>query len=241
MYIQPMTMAAIPQHRPARDPSRHAAPQVFDYLRERIIDLVLPPGTLIARLELQQLFGFSSTPVRDALLKLQEESLVEIFPQHATVVSPIDLKLARQAQFLRRSIEQEAVRTLAGEGARERGAIAARLRTVVALQRAVLAAGDFEAFHAADREFHRLFFEAAGVPDLWVLVRRHSGHIDRIRRLHLPIPGKAEQVIADHEAIIAGIAAGDVDVAQHALREHLSKSLAYSGDLRARWPDYFRD
>ena len=82
---------------PSRDPSRHAAPQVFDYLRDQIIKLTLPPGAVISRQELQNLFGFSSTPVRDALMRLQEESLVEIFPQHATVVSPIDLKLARQA------------------------------------------------------------------------------------------------------------------------------------------------
>jgi DNA-binding GntR family transcriptional regulator len=233
-----MDIAANPT-RPPRDPYRHAAPQVFDYLRERIIGLEMPPGTLISRAELQKLFGFSSTPVRDALLRLQEESLVEIFPQHATVVSPIDLKLARQAQFLRRSIEQEAVRTLALMP--ERAAVVDRLETAIEVQQTLLARADLEAFHAADRDFHRIFFEAAGVPDLWVMVRRHAGHIDRIRRLHLPMPGKAEQVIADHRAIAKGIASGDPVLAQEALREHLSKSLAFSADLRARWPDYFRD
>ncbi|MCB4770196.1 GntR family transcriptional regulator [Ancylobacter sp. Lp-2] len=234
-----MNVTAIP--RPSRDPHRHAAPQVFDYLRERIVNLQLPPGTVISRAELQELFGFSSTPVRDALLRLQEESLVEIFPQHATVVSPIDLRLARQAQFLRRSIEQEAVRTLALLPDTERRPVAERLETAIDIQAALLGRGDLEAFHVADRDFHRLFFEAVGVPDLWVLARRHAGHIDRIRRLHLPIPGKAEQVIADHRAIVAGIAAGDLGAAQAALRTHLSKSLAFTPDLRARWPAYFRD
>lgn len=225
--------------RPTRDPSRHAAPQVFDYLRERIIALELPPGALISRTELQDLFGFSSTPVRDALLKLQEESLVEIFPQHATVVSPIDLKLARQAHFLRRSIEQEAVRTIALMD--ERAEVVRRLETVIDVQAALLARGDLPGFENADREFHRIFFETVGVPELWKMSRRYSGHIDRIRRLHLPMPGKAPQVIADHRTIVAGIAAGDVSAAQGALREHLSKSLAFTPDLRARWPDYFRD
>lgn len=225
--------------RPTRDPSRHAAPQVFDYLRERIIALELPPGTLISRTELQDLFGFSSTPVRDALLKLQEESLVEIFPQHATVVSPIDLKLARQAHFLRRSIEQEAVRVLTLM--EERAPVVRQLETVIDMQAALLARADLSGFENADREFHRIFFETAGVSELWKMSRRYSGHIDRIRRLHLPMPGKAEQVIADHRAIVAGISSGDVARAQGALREHLSKSLAFTPDLRARWPDYFRD
>lgn len=229
-----------PTHpRPTRDPSRHAAPQVFDYLRERIIALELPPGALISRSELQELFGFSSTPVRDALLKLQEESLVEIFPQHATVVSPIDLKLARQAHFLRRSIEQEAVRTITLM--EERTEVVRRLETVIDLQATLLARGDLPGFENADREFHRIFFETVGVPELWKMSRRYAGHIDRIRRLHLPMPGKAPQVICDHRAIVAGIASGDVSAAQGALREHLSKSLAFTPDLRARWPDYFRD
>ncbi|MEP9348113.1 GntR family transcriptional regulator [Xanthobacter sp. KR7-225] len=225
--------------RPPRDPSRHAAPQVFDYLRERIIALELPPGTLISRAELQELFGFSSTPVRDALLRLQEEGLVDIFPQHATMVSPIDLKLARQAQFLRRSLEQEAVRTIAL--AADRGEVVARLETGIEVQATLLARGDLPGFEAADREFHRVFFEIAAVPGLYVLVRRYSGHIDRIRRLHLPMPGKAAQVIADHRAIAAALKAGDAARAQAALREHLSKSLAFTPDLRARWPHYFRD
>ena len=230
---------ALSPSKPPRDPSRHAAPQVFDYLRERIIALELPPGTLISRAELQELFGFSSTPVRDALLRLQEEGLVEIFPQHATMVSPIDLKLARQAQFLRRSLEQEAVRTIAL--AADRAEVVARLETVIEVQATLLARGDLPGFEAADREFHRVFFETAAVPGLHVLVRRYSGHIDRIRRLHLPMPGKAAQVIADHRAIAAGIKAGDAVRAQAALREHLSKSLAFTPDLQARWPHYFRD
>ena len=224
---------------PVRDRSRHAAPQVFDYLREQIISLALPPGTLISRQSLQDLFGFSSTPVRDALMRLQEESLVEIFPQHATVVSAIDLRLARQAQFLRRSLEQECVRTIAGSP--ERSAAAAQLEAVIERKRRLLTSDDLEAFNQADQDFHRILFDASGVPDLWVFVRRQSGHIDRIRRLHLPVPGKAAQIIADHDAIVAGIKSGIPERAEAALRSHLSRSLAFTDDLRARWPDYFRD
>src|SRR6185437_16664386 len=56
--------------------------------------------------------NFSSTPVRDALMRLQEEGLVDVFPQSATVVRPINLEKAREAHFLRRSIEIEIVRVL---------------------------------------------------------------------------------------------------------------------------------
>ena len=219
------------------DRARHAAPQVFEHLRGRIISLELKPGTMLSRAELQSQFGVSSTPIRDALLKLQEEGLVEIYPQHATVVSPIDLGLARQAQFLRRSIEQEVARTLAE--VRDDGLVR-RLRAVIDEQRRFARLKDLDRMTAADQEFHRIMYEAAGVPDLWNLVRRNSGHIDRLRRLHLPVAGKAGQIVQDHLDLVEAIAAGEPDLAERRVREHLSKSLAFSTEMRARFPEFFR-
>lgn len=226
---------------PSRDPSRHAAPQVFDYLRDRIIDLDMPPGTLISRQELQALFGFSSTPIRDALLQLRDESLVEIFPQHATVVSPISLKLAQEAQFLRRSIEIEAIRTVCDLPAPDRASLVARLNATIVRQKQLLAENDLPTFDTVDRGFHATLCDAAAVPNLWTMIRRQSGHIDRMRRLHLPVPGKAEQILKDHAGVVAAIEAGDCAEAQQCMRHHLSRSLAFTSDLRAQWPTYFRD
>lgn len=225
--------------RPARDRSRQAAPQVFDYLREKIVSLVLPPGTVLPRAALQDLFGVSSTPVRDALMRLEEEGLVDVFPQHATRVSPIDLSQARRAQFLRRSIEQEAVRLLCAQEGRAE-AVAA-LRAVLARQSAFLEVGDLEAFDGEDRAFHATLCEAAGAAELWALVRRWSGHIDRLRRLNLPIAGKAPQIVRDHTAIADAVAEGDAPAAQAAVRDHLSRSLASAEGMRQVHPDYFRD
>lgn len=222
----------------AADRSRHAAAHVVALLRDQIVSLALPPGTVINRAELQERFGLSSTPIRDALLRLQEEGFVDIFPQHATRVSAIDLAAARQAQFLRRSVELEVVRTLAGAADAD---LMRRLRSIMAQQKALADLGDLEGFEALDQGFHRALYEAAGVPDLWGIVRRNSGQIDRLRRLHLPVPGKAHQIVADHEAIVEAIAAGDPSRAEGALRDHLSRSLAFSAEMRTRHPDYFRD
>lgn len=234
-----MTAASFsrPAPLPARDRSRQAAPQVFEHLRDRIIALDLTPGTVLSRAALQLEYGLSSTPIRDALMRLAEESLVEIFPQHATVVSPIDLPLVRQAHFLRRSIETEAVQQLAqAPDAR----LIAQLRGTLQLQTALAAAGDLSRFNDADQAFHRQIYEAAGVPDLWTLVRRQSGHIDRLRRLYLPIEGRPQQIVGDHTAIVDAIASGDPEHARAALRHHLSRSLADSARVRAQYPSYFR-
>jgi GntR family transcriptional regulator, rspAB operon transcriptional repressor len=107
----------------------------------------LAPGTPLVRAELAERFALSQTPVRDALTQLSQEGLVDIFPQHATLVSRIDLHLAEQAQFLRRAIELEVVRTLAMAGD---AVLAARLAGQIDIQVA-LASGDREDFIAADQ------------------------------------------------------------------------------------------
>jgi len=219
------------------DRTRQAAPQVFEHMREQIISLVLPPGTVLSRPELALQYGISQTPVRDALMRLAEEGLVDVFPQHATRVSRIDVALARQAHFLRKSVETEIVRTLAQA---PDPALVERLRATVARQQRMLELDDLAEFTANDQYFHRQLYEAAAVPDLFALVRRQSGHLDRLRRLHLPVPGKANAVLRDHTAIIDAIADGDSAAAEAALRHHLTGTLANVEDIRARFRDYLR-
>ena len=93
--------------------TQQAAHLVFTQLRDEILSLALPPGTVLSRQTLQRRYRLSSTPIRDALIRLEEIGLVDVFPQSGTLVSLIDVPRAREAQFLRRSLELEAVRTLA--------------------------------------------------------------------------------------------------------------------------------
>jgi DNA-binding GntR family transcriptional regulator len=217
------------------DRSRHAAPQVFERLRDMILSLELAPGTVLSRAELASRYGLSQTPVRDALMKLGEEGLVDIFPQHATVVSQINVTSALQAHFLRRSIELEVVRTLSER--RDAGLIT-QLRTTIARQTELCDLKNYEQFALYDQAFHRQMYEAAGVPELWNLVRRLSGHIDRLRRLHLPVEGKTLAVVRDHTEIVDAIEQGDATAAQAALRKHLSGTLNQVDQIRTSHPAY---
>jgi GntR family transcriptional regulator, rspAB operon transcriptional repressor len=216
---------------------RGVAARVFETLRNDIIALSLAPGTVLSRADLQDRFGLSSTPVRDALMRLQEEGLVDVFPQHATVVSPIDLEKARQGQFLRRSVEQEIVRALA---LKPDPAAIEQLRSLIRQQGAFAKLGEYAAFTNADQAFHKTMYDFATVSDLWHVVNRHGGHIDRLRRLHLPVPGKMRDVVRDHQSIVDAIAAGKPDEAQAQLRDHLSRSLGFVENLKVSHPGYFR-
>ncbi|ACM38253.1 MULTISPECIES: GntR family transcriptional regulator [Rhizobium/Agrobacterium group] len=219
------------------DRSRQVALQVHEILRDRILKVQLVPGTILSRASLQLEFGVSQTPVRDALMRLQEEDIVEVYPQYATVVAKIDIDHARQAQFLRLSIELEAVRRLTeeapGETAKELGAILARQKEVATQE-------TYDTFDGIDREFHRKLYEKSGILQLWANVRRQSVHLDRLRRLNLPMPGKMQTVLDDHEAIVAAIASGNPEAAASALRKHLSGTLSIIDLISAEYPDYIR-
>ncbi|UFZ01779.1 GntR family transcriptional regulator [Bradyrhizobium ontarionense] len=217
------------------DPSRRAAPQVFDRLRDQIIALALPPGAPLSRTALQTEFGLSSTPIRDALMRLAEEGLVDVFPQHATLVSRIDIGRAQQAQFLRQALELEIVRLLALQPA---SAPVDELDGLISQQRRFAKDGDFAAFTVVDNAFHARLYSAADKQELWTLVRSRSGHIDRLRRLHLPSPGKAQTILRHHKQIVEAIAAGQPDEAQAHLREHLTGTLSDLATIRSLWPDY---
>jgi DNA-binding GntR family transcriptional regulator len=219
------------------DRSRQVALQIHEILRSRILAVELVPGTVLSRASLQLEFGVSQTPVRDALMRLQEEGIIEVYPQYATVVARIDIDHARQAQFLRLSIELEAVRRLTLESPET---TAGELLIILDRQKTIASPETFDTFDSMDREFHRKLYERAGIMQLWASVRRQSVHLDRLRRLNLPMPGKMQTVLEDHQAIVDGIRSGEPDQATAALRKHLSGTLSIIDVISEKYPDYIR-
>ncbi len=220
------------------DRSRQVAPQVFEALRDLIISVTLEPGTVLARAELAEHYGVSQTPIRDALMRLGDEGLVDIFPQHATVVSRIDVDAALQAHFLRRSIELEILVSVCALPEAPRAALVERMASQLAVQKAALRRTDYDAFSVADLAFHQAMYLAAAVPSLWDLVRQRAGHVDRLRRLNLPARGKAQAVVADHEEILEALRTRDLSRATQALRRHLAGTLSFVDKVREMYPDW---
>ncbi|KIQ04115.1 transcriptional regulator [Agrobacterium tumefaciens] len=219
------------------DRSRQVALQIYEILHKRILNVELVPGTVLSRAALQMEFGVSQTPVRDALIRLQEDGVVDVYPQYATVVARIDIRHAQQAQFLRLSLELEAIRTLSSESPAE---TASELSAIVTRQETFASPETYDSFDACDQEFHRKLYERADILDLWTNVRRQSVHLDRLRRLHLPMPGKMQTVLADHRAIVDAIQSANPEEATAALRRHLSGTLSITDMIRQRFPEYIK-
>lgn len=211
--------------------------QLYEQLRERIIALELPPALQLSRNELAEAYGVSQTPVRDALQMLEKEGLVMVYPQSRTEVTRIDLRHARETQFLRMSLELEVIRALTME---ERHPAVDQVVRLVQLQDTALNVDeDLERFALLDRQFHRVMFEAAGVPDLWALIQSRSGHIDRLRKLNLMDPGKAATILTAHREIVGHLQARDLSSAHEAVRRHLSGTLAKVEDIQRAHPEFF--
>lgn len=232
----PLSAPAINLQPFGRRPS--AGEFAYASLRDAILTLVLPPGAVLSRAALAEQLGLSQTPVREALMRLQEEDLVEVVPSASTRVSRIDLNNARQAQFLRRAIEVEMVRKLAGKPP---AGLAEDLEAHLSRQRALAREADHPALSAADDAFHAALYRAAGIEALWDLVLSRSGHLGRLRRLHLPSPGKAEAIVAQHSALAEAILSGEVAAAEEHLRRHFSGTFALLPEIRRAYPDYFSE
>ena len=213
-----------------------ALQHVYEGIRQDIISLTLPPGAAIDKNEIASEFGVSPTPVREALLRLSNEGVVDIFPQSRTVVSLIDVQQAREIHFLRLSVEIEIVRVLArtitAEGIEELNAWIQRLVTE-------LNANNKAGFYDADGQFHKTMFRLAGVGGLPRIIDAQRGHYDRIRGVFLFDKRRRQVVAREHRAIIAALKAGDAVAAEAAVRGHLGKSLAIIDDIRALHPSYF--
>ena len=210
--------------------------QVHEAILQAIIAVELEPGEALSEKDLSVRLGVSRTPVREALIRLRGEDLVDIISQVGTFVAKIDVEHVHEAQFIRQALECACVRDLV---ARATDADVAELRDILAEQRRCRERDDDSGFYVADEWFHRRMTEMAGHGSVWATVRRSKVHLDRVRRLSLPLPEVMGHLIEQHGAVVDAVARRDVDAAEAALREHLGEVLRSLASLGERRPEYF--
>jgi len=211
--------------------------QVYELLRERILNFDLRPRQPISEHALALELGVSRTPVREALARLSELGFVDIFPQSGTVIAPLRLIDLEKSQFLREALELAFLRRAMERG--RGGELARRLRTDLAVQRTFVAALDAARFYASDEEFHHAIAAHAGMATMLPEMARAKTHMDRFRRLMLTGLESLPAILAQHEAIVAAIEAGDAEAAASALQAHLRRILQFVDKAQATRPEFF--
>jgi DNA-binding GntR family transcriptional regulator len=212
--------------------------QVHAVLRGDIIAGRLAPRAMLSEQEIAAGFGISRTPVREAMIKLAEEGLVEIFPQYGSFVAPIKLRDVFDSQFTREALECAAV-----EKAIERLDVSKEreLKAVIARQRGLQRPQQREQFFRADEDLHMLILRIAGHGNAWHFVEGAKGQMDRVRHLAIAIPRKQAAILAEHEAVVDRLLARDRHGAVDAMRTHLRAIFRTVEMLRNNKRDYFVD
>jgi DNA-binding GntR family transcriptional regulator len=221
--------------RSRRGPARA---HVYTALRDAIVAGQLEPGRQISENELAARLGVSRTPIREALQRLREERLVAVVPQYGTFVTHISESAVSDAQFVREALECAAIR---GTALRARDQDLGALEGIIRRQDAAREANDFDSFYVLDDELHQLLCDLSGHDIAWSLSQRAKGHLNRIRRLSMPEPGYMMEMIGEHRAVVAAVAAHDPDAAEQTLRHHLRMVLSTLPAIREQHPDYFEE
>jgi DNA-binding GntR family transcriptional regulator len=215
-----------------------ARTQVYASLRDAIIRAELPPGRKLSENELATWLGVSRTPIREALVRLRDERLVAIVPQLGTFVSYISTQAVSDAHFIREALECAAIRETAIKATEDD---IASLEENLRSQERADERGDFDAFYVLDEEFHRVLCDLSGHATVWAVSQRAKGHLNRIRRLSIPMPSYIGEMIAEHRGVVAAVAEHDPDAAEEQLRHHLRMVLREIPQIRSEHPDYFEE
>ena len=208
--------------------------EVFQIVRDKIIYLELVPGSVIHEAQLVEQLHVSRTPVREALIRLGEEMLVQTYPQRGTYVTKIDMDYVRQLMTMRNILETEILIQLS----RQRPALREEFAPHMFMLDRAIQNRDIIAYLKADAAFHSQLFRMAGYPLIWERLRR--SHSTRYRLLDLLSSNEElHQVYGEHERILACIEQGDAAGLREALTIHHDPGSVRQGELMRRYPDYF--
>jgi DNA-binding GntR family transcriptional regulator len=204
-------------------------------LRRNILLLDMHPGEPISEKEIATSLGLSRTPVREALLDLCRERLIEIYPQRGTRVALMDGGLVEQGRFLRETVEL-AILELA---CRECGKFEIdKLEENLELQRQLAKNGEVIGFFQCDSDFHRLLYIGCGKETVYDAIGFYLPHFIRERMLRLNMFNPYD-LLSDHEQILEAVKERDCRKAKGHLKQHLDRVMCDQKILKEAYPKYF--
>lgn len=192
---------------------------VYDTLRDEILDLALPPGSPVDEAQLAERFDMSRTPIREALVRLSGEGLIDTLPNRSTMVANIDF-LNMHAYFDALTLMYRVTTQLAAKHHRPRDLEIVEERQAE-FAKAVLAQ-DALAMISTNADFHLAIAEAGRNVYFVGIFKRLLDEGRRLLRLYYQsyrdrLP---HHHVEEHDEIIAAIAARDAALAERLAREH---------------------
>ncbi|MEF9905006.1 GntR family transcriptional regulator [Streptomyces sp. P9-A2] len=195
-----------------------AAERVYAHVKQGVLERRYEGGTLLTEGELADAAGVSRTPVREALLRLEAEGLIRLYPKKGALVLPVSAQEIADVVETRLLVEEHAVRKAvpAPPGLIE------RLEALLARQREQAAAGDFAAASVTDRCFHAEIVRSGGNE---ILSRLYDQLRDRQLRMGVAVmyshPDRIAKTLSEHQEILEALRSGDPDAAAEVVDRHV--------------------
>lgn len=196
--------------------------RAYDQIKRRILENDMAAGFQALEQELAEMLGMSRTPVREALIRLAEEGMVEVRPRHGMRVLPVSADDMREIYEILTSLESTAAELAAARGVTD--AEMAELKMTVTDMDAALEEEDLRKWAAADEKFHMLLVKFSNNERLLSLVNSFWEQTHRVRLVTLRLRPKPVNSNKDHAAVADAIAKGDREAARRLHHRHRVKS-----------------
>jgi len=211
--------------------------EIYQKLKQDIILLRLKPEQQLSIKDLASSFGVSRSPIRDALLKLSNERLVEIIPQSGCKVTLINMDVAEQERFIRKSVELEMIKRKRLNITKD---FITKQKSNLELQKNALEDSDLERFFKLDEEFHKRLFEASDLQFTWDIIENNTySSYQRIRVLSMQVENINDVILAQHAKILEALAQKDFTKLLEFENKHISKISDEIPLLYSQFPLYF--
>ena len=208
---------------------------IIRVIRNNIINLSLLPGSVISENEVASLLHTSRTPVREALIELRRENLIEIKPQIGSYIAKIDYKLIDDVQYIRLELEKSILRT-ACKGISEQ--YLDMLSKNLSAEKIALDSQDYDQYFRLDNEFHHILFSSVDKEGVYYILQSQAYHLNRLRKLTSMtiVPTRS---YTDHENIIYALQKHDYELAEMIITRHITRQNSEKQELMSKYPEYF--
>ncbi|MEH0577465.1 MULTISPECIES: GntR family transcriptional regulator [Streptomyces] len=210
------TPTPAPTPAPVKQPP--AADRVYAHVKQGVLDRRYEGGTLLTEGELAEAVGVSRTPVREALLRLEVEGLIKLYPKKGALVLPVSAQEIADVVETRLLVEEHAARKAVPAPA----ALIERLEELLAKQQEQAAAGDLAGAAVTDRCFHAEIVRSGGNA---ILSRLYDQLRDRQLRMGVAImhshPDRIAKTLTEHEEILQALRSGDAEAAVRIVHRHV--------------------
>jgi DNA-binding GntR family transcriptional regulator len=203
----------------SESPGRRLSDTAYDEIRRLIVTLELAPRAVVDERALVAQLGIGRTPVREALRRLAQERLVEVYPRRGMFVTDVDARELTRLNEVRVVLEPEAAQRAAERATdREREELAALLVELDGRARTQPEMMEF------DERIHRTIYRLAHNPFLQATLEQYYTHVVRIWYLGIERAIKEKEATDEHHSVLQAIRDRTAQRAKEALRIHIERA-----------------